>query len=111
MKKITKILSFVFLLSIFFTKICFADVIMPGENPRNHGMGRYDNWQGNKYVNTYSNSYNNDIDNTIDTDEKNLDTLKILGVGVLVAIIVSCTLVIVVQIVRNSKGKNNNANK
>ena len=111
MKKITKILSFVFLLSIFFTRICFADVIMPGENPRNHGMGRYDNWQENRYANTYSNSHKNDTDNTIDEDEKNLDTLKVLGVGVLVTIIVSCALVIVVQIVRNSKGKENNANK
>lgn len=111
MKKITKILSFVFLLSILFSRICFADVIMPGENPRNHGMGRYDNWQENKYVNTYSNRYNNEDENTIDDDEKNLDTLKVLGVGALIIVIVSCVLFIVVQIVRNGKGKDNNANK
>lgn len=111
MKKITKIISFIFLFSILFSRICFADVIMPGEDPRNHGMGRYDNWQENRYVNTYSNRYNNDVENSIDSDEKNLDTLKVLGVGVLIAIIISCTLVIVVQLVRNSKGKENNANK
>ena len=112
MKRVTKVLSFVFLALILFTRVCFADVIMMNEDPRNHGMGRYDNWE-NTYINTYVNRYENNQVNqrnrTVEynDDEFDTDIIKVIVIAVLVLTIIICATIITLQIIKTGKEKDN----
>lgn len=107
MKKLLKITCLVIIMVAAMKSICLADVIMAGDDPRYHGMGRYPNGYENTYVNKYENNETKNRAIKSTDNEFDMDIIKVAVIGVLIITIVICATIIIVQIIKTGKEKNN----
>ena len=100
MNKLKKILCVMFFLFIM-CGTCFADVIMPGENPRNHGGSRY-NYTTNNTVNT---TVNNTAKKVSEDIKGSSPIVAYIVIGALILVIIFCTIMVIGEIVKNKEEK------
>ena len=104
MKKTIKIFSIIVIFFSIFSCTCFADVVMTPEDAKHHGM-RYPNDIPTRRENTV---VNNTVNKLADKFEFNWDIFKIFIIGVLVAVIIFCTVMCIYRASQEKKEKEKN---
>ena len=119
MSKLKKVIVMLFLFFTMCGTCCFADVIMPEERGVTyHGGGYRNNYTMNSYNNYYNrnNQYNGFIEreknlvnkNSKKETEDNNDsttTAAYIAIGVLILVIIFCTIMIIRNLVKNKEGE------
>ena len=96
MKKTIKIFSIIVIFFSIFSCTCLADVVMTPEDAKHHGMQYRDD------------KINNVVKNVVEKSEFNWDILKIVLIGILVAIIIFCTVMCIYRASQEKKEKEKN---
>lgn len=96
MKKTIKIFSIIVIFFSIFSCTCLADVVMTPEDAKHHGMQYRDD------------KINNAVKNVVEKSEFNWDILKIVLIGILVAIIIFCTVMCIYRASQEKKEKEKN---